>query len=86
MPLKFQRYKESLIDFLQTEKTNVEICDFGLDEGFLPKHTKSILEDLNNENNLIIEHIENIATTEKIYYYIDNKEEKIKIRLKNETN
>lgn len=85
LPLKFQRYKDSLIDFLQTDKTNIEIYDFGLDEGFLPKHTKSILEDLDNANKLNIESIENIKIKKKSYY-IDKKEEKIKIRLKNETN
>lgn len=85
LPLKFQRYKESLIDFLQTEKTNIEIYDFGLDEGFLPKHTNEILEKLEANNEIFIESIGD-KKRRKNYYYIDNREEKIKIRLKNETN
>lgn len=71
---KEKRYIELLKDFLQEERTNLEIKRFSLDNGFLPKHTNNILTNLNLE----CEHYNGA----KRGFHLDADGEKVKIRLK----
>jgi len=47
-----EKFKEKLVEFLHTERTNNEIYIFALTNGFLIKHTNAILKQLNKENML----------------------------------
>lgn len=73
---KMENYKQDLLEFLKDYKSNTEIKNFSLDMGFLTKHTNKILKDLEANKE-----IERIGGKEKAFY-LNEKEEKIKIRLK----
>ena len=75
---KEQKYKTILIDFLKEQRTNIEIKNFGLDNGFLPKHTNKIFKEI--QNNLKCEYFND---NEKGFHLYDKKI-KLKIRYKNE--
>lgn len=80
---KEKKYKENLIDFIKEAKSNIEIKNFGLDNGFLPTHTHKILEEI--KENLECKYFNGA----KKGFHLDNKkdEKKIEIRYKaNETN
>lgn len=79
---KEKKYKKSLIDFIKEEKSNIEIKNFGLDNGFLPTHTKKILNDI--KDNLECKYYDD---AKKGFFYLNEDEKKIEIRYKaNETN
>ncbi|MGX2973092.1 three-Cys-motif partner protein TcmP [Helicobacter sp. T3_23-1059] len=67
-------YKELLIEFLQEARTNMEIKTFGLDNGFLPKHTNKILKEI--QDKIKCEYEGNT----KSGFHLDDKEVKVKIR------
>lgn len=73
---KEKRYKEFLIEFLQEYKTNIDIKNFSLDNGFLPKHTNKIFKEI--KNNLDYKYCDDFTKG----FYLDNKEIKVKIRYK----
>lgn len=78
---KERKYKESLIDFLKEAKSNIEIKNFGLDNGFLPTHTHKILKEI--KENLECKYFNGA----KRGFHLDKDERKIEIRYKaNETN
>lgn len=76
---KEKRYKTILIEFLKEYRTNIEIKDFGLNNGFLPKHTNKIFKEI--QNNLDCKYYNDT----KKGFHLDDKEIKVKIRYKNET-
>jgi len=45
-------FKKKLMHYLQDFKTNIDIYKFTLQQGFLPKHTKSILKQYQKQNRL----------------------------------
>lgn len=65
---KEQKYKTILIDFLKEQRTNIEIKNFGLDNGFLPKHTNKIFKEI--QNNLKCEYFND---NEKGFHLYDKK-------------
>lgn len=80
--IEVSNYPKLLLDYLLTGvKTNMELFDFGLEQGYLPKHTRDCLEHLGKEHT-----IEVVATdgnkVKKGAYYIDDKPKKtIQIRV-----
>ena len=75
-------YVSQIKDFLKFRKsaTNQELFDYGLEKGFLPKHTKQVLDELKKKDSLIIEALDNQPI--KGYYLDDKNERKIKFKLK----
>lgn len=74
-------YDKKIIALLESSKqvTNQDLFSIGLENNFLPKHTKKVLDDIN-----ITRPIERIALDGKgaLGYYIDNKERLIQIKFK----
>lgn len=60
-------FEKLLIEFIQKPKNNLEIYEFTLKEGFLPKHAKDILIKLNNKQRLA-----SIQTLKYFYLSWDN--------------
>lgn len=73
---KEQKYKTILIDFLKEQRTNIEIKNFALDNGFLPKHTNKIFKEI--QNNLKCEYFND---NEKGFHLYDKK---IKVKIRHE--
>lgn len=75
---KEQKYKTILIDYLKEYRTNIEIKNFGLDNGFLPKHTNKIFKEI--QNNLDCKYYNDAQKGFHLY----DKKIKVKIGYKNE--
>ena len=75
---KEKKYKAILIEFLKEQRTNIEIKDFGLNNGFLPKHTNKIFKEI--QNNLDCKYYNDAQKG----FHLDDKKIKVKIRYKNE--
>lgn len=73
---KQEEYKSLLIEFLKDKKSNIEIKNFGLDNGFLTKHTKKILKMV--KDNLDCEYCDDA----KSGFHLDDQEEKVYIKFK----
>ncbi len=73
---KEEEYKNLLLEFLKDKKSNIEIKDFGLDNGFLTKHTKKILKEV--KDNLDYEYCDDAKTG----FHLDDKKEKVYIKFK----
>ncbi|MBR8461447.1 hypothetical protein KDE12_01095 [Campylobacter sp. faydin G-105] len=76
---KMENYKQDLMEFLKEYRNNIEIKYFSLDMGFLTKHTNAILKKLETNNK-----IDRIGGKEKAFY-LSEENEKMKIRLRYET-
>lgn len=59
--------------------TNAELKMFGLQMGFLPKHTKELLEQWDNQGIIAVEALDELPVKG---YYLDNATRRIKIKLK----
>ena len=73
---KEKRYKELLVDYLKEYRSNIDIKIFGMDNGFLAKHTNKILDEL--KNNLECEYCKN----SKRGFHLSEKDIRVRIRLK----
>ncbi len=75
-------YSSMMKDFLKSKQviTNQDLFDFGLDSGFLPKHTKKVLDELKHKN--LIEVISLDKEDARSYYIDDNHKRKVQIKLK----
>ncbi|TLD86572.1 three-Cys-motif partner protein TcmP [Helicobacter sp. MIT 05-5294] len=71
---KEKRYKELLVDYLKECRSNIDIKTFGLDNGFLAKHTNVILQDI--KNNLQLQYYNNA----KSGFHLDDDKLKVKVR------
>lgn len=74
-------YLSQLEEYLRKvgSMTNIELLDFGLENGFLPKHTKKVLDLLNKSDKIIVESLDGKAL---LGYYIDNSTRKISVKIK----
>jgi three-Cys-motif partner protein len=75
-------YGSQVEDFLKRKKatTNQELFDFGLEKGFLPKHTKNVLDNLKKSDKITLESLDYKPA---LGYYIDDKSErKIQVKIK----
>jgi len=74
-------YLSQLEEYLRKvgSMTNIELLDFGLENGFLPKHTKKVLDLLNKSDKIIVESLDGKAV---LGYYIDNSTRKISVKIK----
>ncbi|MEO2072956.1 MAG: three-Cys-motif partner protein TcmP [Zunongwangia sp.] len=73
--LETNKLEDSLINYLKKNRTNGEIYEFSLREGFLPKHSTQILKKLQSENRLEICKVDN-SKIRKGAFYVNYKEYK----------
>jgi three-Cys-motif partner protein len=75
-------YTSMVKDFLKCKLviTNQDLFDFGLNNGFLPKHTKRVLDDLKIKNQIELVSLD--GKDVKGYYIEDNHIRRIQINLK----
>jgi hypothetical protein len=78
--LEISNYRNMLIRFLRERSgaTNHELFDFGLENNFLPKHTKQILDNLKKEYNLNCASLDDKAV---MGYYIGDSKRNVKITI-----
>lgn len=71
------KFKSDIEKFLLTPRTNREIYEFTLVNGFLPKHTKEFLKQLNSCNRLRVSSLDsNIDKPRQNSFYIEYKPKK----------
>ncbi|QQF51600.1 three-Cys-motif partner protein TcmP [Campylobacter fetus subsp. venerealis] len=77
---KLINYENDLKEFLSDFRTNIDIKGFGMNHGFLTKHTKSILEEIKNVLECKYENGSQRG------FHLDNRDIKVKIKIKNKIN
>jgi three-Cys-motif partner protein len=77
-PKKLDRFEKNLREYLRVKRTNKEIYEFTLLEGFLPAHTNQILGEMEKNNHLKICTISG-ETRKKGYYINHNYDERVRI-------
>ncbi|MDR0320565.1 MAG: three-Cys-motif partner protein TcmP [Treponema sp.] len=78
-PKKLDRFKKNLMEHLYDERTNKEIYEFTVLNGFLPTHTNQILKDMEKDKKLIIRTVDENAR-KGAYYINHNDDERIRIK------
>jgi hypothetical protein len=75
-------YSSMIKDFLKSRIviTNQDLFDFGLENGFLPKHTKKVLDELKTTNQIEIISLD--GEEARSFYLDDNHKRKIQIKIK----
>ena len=74
-------YTSMVKDFLKKDgRTNQELFDFALDNGFLPKHMKKVLDELKAKDQIEIISLD--GGEPRSYYIDDNHKRRIMIKLK----
>ena len=73
--LETNRLEELLLDYLKQPRTNGDIYEFTLREGFLPKHSTQILKKIQSDNRLEIIKEDN-SKIRKGAFYVNYKEYK----------
>jgi len=81
--VELKGYDDKLINFISTKEdcTNIDIYKFGLENGFLPKHSNQVLKKLKNEGKL-----ETLSLDNKIVkgnYIAFNSDRRVKFRIIN---
>lgn len=78
--IEVSNYNELIFEYIKnnTAVTNLQLLDFGLDNGYLPKHTKSVLDNLKLLNKIKLTSLDN---TPALGWYIDNDKRKIQVSL-----
>lgn len=76
-------YPEKLFSYLKKnpDVTNRDLYFFGLQNGFLPKHTTQILKDMQIKNNVVTVALDSLPI-KRGSFYIDDETRSIKIQLK----
>ena len=79
--IELSGYRQKVQAFIESShyRTNEELYFFGLENGFLPKHTKSVLNSF-VENGLSVEIVSLDGKPAKSYY-LGNKKRRVGIRL-----
>lgn len=79
--IQLSGYPQKLKSFISSAefRTNGEIYKFGLENGFLPKHSKSVLDEIKESLELLSLDDKSVAG-----YYIGNKDRKIGVKIKND--
>jgi hypothetical protein len=74
-------YDDLVYDFIKKNKTvtNLQLLDFGLENEYLPKHTKLVLDNLLSANKIQLTSADNKPA---LSWYIDNDQRKILVSLK----
>lgn len=79
--LEVSGYQDKILNYLLQNKgvTNINLFDFGLENNFLPKHTKTVLDELKKKYNFEI-----ISLDEKpaISYYLGDEKRLVNIKIK----
>lgn len=75
-------YTSMVRDFLKSKPiiTNQNLFDFGLENGFLPKHTKRVLDNFKTNNQIELISIDGEAA--RSYYIDDNHKRRVQIKFK----
>ena len=76
-----EKFKDKLVMYLRTERTNNEIYIFALTNGFLIKHTNAILRHLNEKNKLIFDRDVRKNSFYLNYDYYKNNTIKYKVKV-----
>lgn len=77
---EISNYDELLYNLIKEKKvvTNAQLLDFGLDNEYLPKHTKLVLDNLKSSNKIKVTSCDNLPA---MGWYIDNDKRKVEISL-----
>jgi three-Cys-motif partner protein len=78
--VEVSNYNELLYNFIKSSQsvTNFQLLDFGLEQGYLPKHTKTVLDSLKKENKIKVTSGDNQPA---LSWYIDNDKRKVYISI-----
>ena len=79
---KQDQFKNDLIDFIKNNYCdNIELYRFCLENGFLPKHAKPILKELQNKNEIeVIDMISGEQVRKNSFYIGQNRKKKVRIK------
>lgn len=74
-------YQEKVFNYLSenSNRTNIDLLDFGLENNFLPKHTKCVLDEIKKTYAVEIVPLDNKAA---LGYYIGDEKRRVIIKLK----
>ncbi|MDD2922013.1 MAG: three-Cys-motif partner protein TcmP [Anaerolineales bacterium] len=80
--IELSGYKQKVQVFVESAeyRTNEELYNFGLENGFLPKHTKSVLDNIDNVK-IAVEVVSLDGKPAKGYYYLGDMKRRVGIRL-----
>lgn len=79
---KQDKFKSELFDYIKEAKNNKELYAYTLENGFLPKHTNSLLKELQKENKIEVVDFETKAPVKrKGAFYINYKNLRNKIKV-----
>jgi three-Cys-motif partner protein len=78
--IKVSGYQEKVLNYLKRnhDATNITLLDFGLENNFLPKSTKAVLDDLKKHHKIEIRSLDGKPA---LGYYIGNDERLVNIKI-----
>ena len=78
--LKVSGYEDKVLFYLQNNPnaTNISLLDFGLENNFLPKHTKAVLDELKKTYKFEINSLDNKSA---LSYYLSDEKRLVNIKL-----
>lgn len=79
--IEISGYYEKVLNFLikNPDATNITLLDFGLENNFLPKHTKSILDELKKKHTIVLESLDEKPA---LSYYLGDDKRLVNIKIK----
>ena len=80
--MKVSGYGEKVLNYLvkTSGATNMELLDFGLENNFLPKHTKAVLDELKRTHKIEINSLDGKPA---LSYYLGDEKRLVKIKIIN---
>lgn len=80
--LKISGYEDKILSYLQSNPnaTNISLLDFGLENNFLPKHTKAVLDEL--KKNYKFE-LNSLDSKPALSYYLGDEKRLVNIKILN---
>ncbi|MEP6952026.1 MAG: three-Cys-motif partner protein TcmP [Ginsengibacter sp.] len=78
--MKISGYQEKVFNYLKSnaDATNVALLDFGLENNFLPKHTKAVLDEIKKINMIQLKSLDGKAA---LSYYLGDEKRLVNIKL-----
>jgi three-Cys-motif partner protein len=80
--LKISGYEDKVLEYLKSNPnaTNLSLLDFGLENNFLPKHTKAVLDELKKSYKFELNSLDNKPA---ISYYLGDEKRLVNIKIVN---
>lgn len=80
--LKVSGYEDKVLSYLQSNPnaTNISLLDFGLENNFLPKHTKAVLDELKKSYKFELNSLDNKPA---VSYYLGDEKRLVNIKILN---